>query len=196
MISIISTFFVSLCVLWQKKTKNVEGCECSIAQVKVLCCLCSHRRNSIFYFYSQNRLFPNKKKHVHCIRIYIHKLFFFFLFNSYCQNHFCSFGNSFMALSFSGTFSREWKKKRIWKQTFLSLSWLWIVLMITIDPPPERVKIHAGVKKKILLLWSQDGCIHGWNGLCNFHRAPVVRFSTSSPTVLKEYTIIFLRSLM
>lgn len=24
----------------------------------------------------------------------------------------------------------------------------WIVLMITIDPPPERVKIHAGVKKK------------------------------------------------
>lgn len=93
-------------------------------------------------------------KNVHCEKMYIHKTFFF---DSYCQNHFCSFGDSVMPLSFNGTFSREWKKERIWKQTFLSLSWLWIVLMITIDPPPERVKIHAGVKKnqikKILLWW-------------------------------------------
>lgn len=178
MISIISTFLSLFLFSGKKKTLNVPVHKSRCCAVFVL----AKELNSIFYFYSQNRLFPNKKM---CIawELYMHKPFFP---DSYCSNHCCSFGNSVMALFFNGTFSREWKKKRIWKkQTFLSLSWLWIVLMITIDPPPERVKIHAAVKK----------CL-GWNALCNFHCAPIVRFSTSSPTVLKEYTIIFLRSLM
>lgn len=181
MISIISTF-LSLFVFSGKKKQlwrlwmfhcTRQGAVLSLFPQKTL----------FFYLYSQNRLFPNKNN-VHCIKIYIHEPFFWQLLSE----SLCSFGDSVMPLSFNATFSREWEKKRIWKQTFLSLSWLWIVLMITIDPPPERVKIHAGVKKKKNLI--------GSNALCNFHRTPVVRFSTSSPTLLKEYSIICLRSLM